>query len=69
MSQRPIDPSDVRARVLRELAELPLETHLEALKAIDHGHVEIDLSEPGVVRIVVAERLTIEVPVEEWHDP
>ena len=66
MSERPIDPSDVRHRVIEELSHLPPEEHLDALHAIDHGDVEVDVSDPEVVRVVVG-RFTIDVPVSEWH--
>jgi len=67
MSERPIDPSDVRHRVIEELAHLPPEQHLDALHAIDQGDVEVDLSDPEVVRVVVGDRFTIDVPLSEWH--
>lgn len=65
----PIDPSDVRHRVIDELGNLPAELHLDALHAIDHGQVEVDLSEPDVVRIVLGDRVVIDVPTSQWYRP
>lgn len=62
-----IDPSDVRHRVIDELKHLPPDVHLDALHAIDHGEVEVDLSEPDVVRIVLGDRVVIDVPTSRWH--
>lgn len=63
----PIDPSDVRHRVIDELGHLPPDVHLDALHSIDHGDVEVDLSEPDVVRVVLGGRIVIDVPTSEWH--
>lgn len=67
MVDGPIDPSDVRHRVIEELGHLGPEQHLDALHAIDHGEVEVDLSDPEVVRVVLGRRVEITLPVEEWR--
>ena len=67
MAERPIDPTDVRERVLHELAALPPEQHLEALTAIDQGDVRLDLTDPEVVRVVLGDRWTIELPMRDRH--
>ena len=67
MDARRIDPSLIRERVIRLLAALPPDDHLDALHAIDAGHVHIDLTDPEVIRLVLGERWTFELPIREWH--
>lgn len=59
-----IDPSVLRSHVLRYLAHLSPDEHLAALHAIDHGDVELDLTGPRTVPVVLAGRWAMEVPVE-----
>lgn len=67
MDARRIDPSRVRARVIRLLSDLPPDDHLDVLHAIDAGDVQIDLTDPDTIRVVVRERWTFELPTREWH--
>lgn len=63
MAERRIEPSDVRERVLEQLARLPRDEHLQALHAIDAGDIELDLTAPTVVGVEVAGRWRFEVPL------
>jgi len=64
---RRIDPSRVRARVIRLLAELSPDDHIEALHAIDAGEVQIDLTDPDTICVVIGRQWTFELSAREWH--
>lgn len=63
--ERHLEPSMLRARVIDALAGLPPAEHLDVLRALDHGEIEIVLTDPATVQVVVHDDLTIEIPLRD----
>lgn len=65
MAERHFDPEALRQHVVDALAHLSDAEHLAALRAIDRGDCDLDLTEAGAVRVTIHGHGVLEVPKDE----